>query len=93
MHDSAAYRRPKGIIEWKRTGEKYVAILEPLDQFDPHSIRESRRRGPETLLVGKRRGSDEEDWYALAYSRMDLEFEEARQMARAWLERWRNGEE
>ena len=39
-----------------------------------------------------RRDDNEEDWYALAYSRYDLEFDEAREMARAALERWRAGE-
>lgn len=94
MRDYAdSYRRPKGIIEWKRTPGQYVAILEPLDQFDPKSIRELKKKGPETILVGKLRISDHEEWYALAYSRMDLEFDEARTLARAALERWRNGEE
>jgi hypothetical protein len=86
------YRRPKSIIEWKRTPGQFVAILESLEQFEARSIRELQRRGPETILVGRRRDTEEDDWYALAYSRNDLEFDEARDMARAALERWRAGE-
>ena len=92
MAEQTAYRRPKGIINWTRTTSQFVAILENLDQFDPRTIRELRKRGPETILVGRLRGTTEEDWYALAYNRMDLEFEEARTLARAALERWRNGQ-
>ena len=92
MREYTPYRRPKGIIEWKRTPGQYVAILEPLDQFEQRSIRELKRNGPETILVGTLRGTDQEDWYALAYSRNDLEFDEARQLARAALERWRAGQ-
>lgn len=86
------YRRPKSIIEWKRTPSQFVAILEPLELFEARSIRELRREGPETILVGTLRETGSDDWYALAYSRMDLEFEEARAMALQRLERWRNGE-
>lgn len=87
------YRRPKAVIEWKRTPGQYVAILEPLDQFEPRSIRELKRTGPETILVGTLTQTGKEDWYALAYSRNDLEFDEARTMAREALERYRNGDE
>lgn len=87
------YRRPKAVIEWKRTPGQYVAILEPLDLFEPQSIRELKRTGPETILVGTLRSTGRDEWYALAYSRNDLEYEEARVMARAALERWRAGED
>jgi hypothetical protein len=83
------YRRPKSVIEWKRTPGQYVAILEPLDAFEARSIRELKRIGPETILVGTLQATGREDWYALAYSRNDLEFEEARTMARASLDRYR----
>jgi hypothetical protein len=85
-------RRPKAIIEWKRTPGKYVAILEPLEQFEARSIRELKPNGPETILVGILRGTDQEEWYAIAYNRNDLEWDEARNMARQALERWRQGE-
>lgn len=92
MHDQANYRRPKNVIEWKRTTGQFVAILEPIDQFDPKSIRELKKKGHETLLVGRLKSTGEEEWYALAYSRVDLEFDEARTLARATLERWRDGQ-
>ncbi len=78
-----------GIIEWKRTSTQYVAILQVADRFEPGSIRELERRGPETVLGGTLRGTNKTDWYALAYSRYDLEFAEAKDMARLAIERYR----
>lgn len=93
MRDFSTFRRPKSVIEWKRTPGQFVAILEPLDEFEPRTIRELKRSGPETILVGTIRSSGRDEWYALAYSRHDLEFDEARTLARAALERWRAGED
>ncbi|MCL5266155.1 MAG: hypothetical protein M1343_13360 [Chloroflexi bacterium] len=77
------------VIEWKRTTTQYVAILQVADRFEPNSIRELERRGAETILGGTLRGTTQTDWYALAYDRRELEFEEAREMARNTLERYR----
>ena len=93
MQQYSSYRRPKSIIEWKRTPGKYVAILEPLEQFEARSIRELPAKGPEVILVGTLRGTESVEWYAIAYDRNLLEFDEARTMARAALDRWRAGEE
>jgi|DewCreStandDraft_1066081.scaffolds.fasta_scaffold01064_27 hypothetical protein len=81
----------KAILEWKRTTTQYVAILERLDRFEPGSIREIARRGPETILGGVLRTTGELDWYALAYSRQEVDFAEARALAQAALERYRQG--
>jgi hypothetical protein len=78
-----------GIIEWKRTSTQYVAILQVADRFIPGSIKEIEKHGSETILGGTLVGTSTTDWYALAYSRMDLEFLEAKEMARATLERYR----
>jgi hypothetical protein len=78
-----------GIIEWKRTGTQYVAILQVADRFEPGSIREIEKHGPETILGGVLIGTTKVEWYALAYSRSELEFAEAKDMARATLERYR----
>ena len=91
MREYSQVRRPKSVIEWKRTPGRFVAILEPLDLFDKDSIRELKPTGPETVLIGAIRATGREEWYALAYDRRDLEFDEARTMARASLERWRAG--
>lgn len=77
------------IIEWKRTETQYVAILQVLERFEPGSIRELQRRGPEIVLGGTLHGTGRTDWYALAYSRQELEFEEAKALARQALERYR----
>ncbi|MHB1005851.1 MAG: hypothetical protein ACYC3S_09440 [Chloroflexota bacterium] len=78
-----------GIIEWKRTSTQYVAILQVADRFEPGSIREVERNGFETVLGGTLRGTTTNDWYALAYSRRDLEFDEAKDLARKTVDRYR----
>jgi hypothetical protein len=78
-----------GIIEWKRTSTQYVAILQVADRFEPGSIREIEKNGHETVLGGTLRGTNIVDWYALAYSRHELEFGEAKDMARQTVERYR----
>lgn len=77
------------IIEWKRTTTQYVAILQVADRFEPNSIKELERHGAETILGGILRGTTQTDWYALAYDRRELEFEEAKETAKATLERYR----
>lgn len=77
------------IIDWKRTSGQYIAILQSLDRFDPQSIHELEKNGFETVLGGTLRGTSSVDWYALAYSRRELEFEEAKAMARQTLDRYR----
>ncbi len=83
---------PLSIIEWKRTPGQYIAILQSLDRFEPGSIREVAKRGFETILGGTLRGTTQTDWYALAYNRRELEFEEAKTMARQALDRYREAE-
>ncbi|MBI2941367.1 MAG: hypothetical protein HYY04_13110 [Chloroflexi bacterium] len=79
------------IIDWKRTTTQYIAILQALDNFEPSSIRPIRKRGMETILGGTPRGRTTVDWYALAYDRKELEFEEARELARKTLDEYRAG--
>ncbi|MCL4458305.1 MAG: hypothetical protein M1136_08535 [Chloroflexi bacterium] len=76
-------------IEWKRTTTQYVAILQTAERFEPGSIREIARDGPETILGGILRGTNKMDWYALAYSRSELDFTEAKELAKRALERRR----
>jgi len=78
-----------GIVDWKRTSSQYVAILQSLDRFEPNSIREVSRSNGEIILAGVLKGTNETDWYALAYDRNEFEFDEARTRARAALDRYR----
>lgn len=80
------------VIDWKRTSGQYVAILQSLDRFDPASIRPIEHRGLEIVLGGTLKGSVEIDWYALAYDRNELEFAEARDMARQTLDKLREND-
>ena len=77
------------IIEWKRTPGQFIAILQVLERFEGGSIREIEKHGFETVLGGTLRGTAETDWYALAYNRRELEFDEARDLARQSLDRYR----
>ncbi len=77
------------VIEWKRTSGQYVAILQSIERFEPNSIQPIERRGMETILGGTLRGTVTDAWYALAYDRQELDFEEAREMARRTLEQRR----
>ncbi|MCL5961522.1 MAG: hypothetical protein M1358_19790 [Chloroflexi bacterium] len=77
------------IIEWKRTTTQYVALLQVSERFEPGSIREIERHGPETILGGLLRGTTKTDWYALAYNRREVDFDEAKEMASETLERYR----
>lgn len=79
------------IIEWKRTSTQYVAILQSLENFEPGTIRPLQKRGTETILGGTLRGTTNVDWYALAYDRNAVEFDEARTMARNTLDAYRAG--
>ena len=79
-----------GIIEWKRTSTQYVAILQVADRFEPGSIREVERNGFETVLGGTLKGTAKTEWYALAYSRRELEFSEAKDLARKTVDRYRD---
>ncbi len=79
---------PIGIMEWKRTSSQYIAILQALDRFESNTIREIEKHRFETVLGGKLKGTDTTDWYALAYDRRELEFDEARTMARETLLRY-----
>lgn len=78
-----------GIQEWKRTERQYVAILQSMDRFEPGTIREIEKNKGEIVLGGVVQGSDEVDWYALAYDRNEWDFDEARIRAREALERYR----
>ena len=78
-----------GIVEWKRTPSQYVAILQSVERFDPTSIRPIAKKNGETVLGGVLRGTDQTDWYALAYDRSEWDFDEARLQAHKTLDRYR----
>ena len=78
-----------GIQEWKRTERQYVAILQSMDRFEAGTIHEIEKNKGEIVLGGLIRGTDETDWFALAYDRNEWDFDEARARARQALERYR----
>lgn len=79
---------PHRIIEWKSTSERYVAIVQSAERFEPNSLREIRRGPLESWIVGRLKGTVREDLYALGFSRAELEYGEARERAKAVLDRY-----
>lgn len=79
-----------GIQEWKRTERQYVAILQAMDRFEPGTIHEIEKGKGEIVLGGMLRGTDTQDWYAIAFDRNEWDFDEARLRAREALERYRS---
>ncbi len=73
------------IIEWQRTQGQYVAVLQTLDHFTPNTLKRIPLGRGESVVTGQLKGSVRRDWYALAYNRQDMDFEEARQRAKATL--------
>jgi hypothetical protein len=79
---------PISVIDRKRTSSQYIFILQALDRFDANSIRELEKHRFETVLGGTLKGTATTDWYALAYDRRELEYEEALAMARQTIQRY-----
>jgi len=60
-----------------------------MDRFEAGTIHEIEKNKGEIVLGGLIRGTDETDWFALAYDRNEWDFDEARARARQALERYR----
>jgi hypothetical protein len=73
------------IMSWKQTQEKYVAILQIIERFKPDTLR-SRQIGDAFVMEGEPRDNSPRDWYCIAFTREDMEFDEARQKAQSLLE-------
>ena len=76
------------ILEWKSTTTLYIATVQSMERFAPGSLREAKRVGPETWMVGRLRDTGREDLYALGYRKYDMDFDEARERAIATLEKY-----
>lgn len=73
------------VIRWTQTQSQYVALLGLPEQFRIDTLKRRNLGRGESVLIGERTPGIERDWYALAYERADMEFEEARQQAMATL--------
>ena len=69
------------IIRWMQTQSQYVALLDASERFRLDSLKRHKLGLGETLLVAERTQGLGRDWYALAYEKEDMEFEEARSRA------------
>ncbi len=74
------------IIRWTRTQSQFVALLGLPEQFRSESLKRHNLGTGETLLVGERTQGLGREWYALAYDKAEMEFDEARNRAIATLD-------
>jgi len=74
------------IMQWQRTSSQYIGILQSLDNFVPGTIKIHRLGPGESVLVGTLARGGRKDWYALAYDKADMDFEDARSRATATVE-------
>lgn len=81
-----AYLRHQ-ILEWKSTGERYIAIIQAAERFDPSTLRELKRDQFETWIVGRLKGTMRDDLYAIGIRRAAMDYAEARERARASVDR------
>jgi len=74
------------IIRWQQTPGKYVAVLQDAQRFKPETLRPKDVGSGATVLVGELVGGYQREWYCITFPKEDMEFEEARERARAILE-------
>ncbi len=74
------------IIRWQQTQGKYVGILQLLEMFKPSTLRPRETSQGATVLEGELVATGRKDWYCLSFPKEEMEFEEARERARAFLD-------
>lgn len=74
------------ILRWQQTQGKYVGTLELLERFTPGSLKPKQVTGGATVVVGELAGTFQKDWYCISFPKEEMEFEEARERARALVE-------
>lgn len=74
------------IIRWQQTQGKYVGILQDQQRFKPETLRPVEVGQGATVLVGELVDTFQREWYCITFPKEEMEFEEARDRARAVLE-------
>lgn len=74
------------IIRWQQTQGKYVGILLDVQQFKPDTLKPKPVGKLAMALVGELVGTYQREWYCITFPKDELEFEEARERARAILD-------
>ena len=74
------------IIRWQQTQGKYVGILQDAQQFKADTLKQRSVGNLATVLVGEVAGTYQKEWYCITFPKDELEFEEARERARATLD-------
>ena len=77
--------RRLSIISWQRTQSQFIGIIQSLDHFVPDSLKVRSLSNGESVIIGEIVGTREKDWYAVAYNKADMDFDEARHRAIATL--------
>lgn len=79
--------RRLSVINWQRTQTQYIGVIQTVDRFIPNSLKVKNMGRGESVIVGEIAGTHEKDWYALAYNKVDMDFDEAHDRAIATLNR------
>ncbi|MGQ9676633.1 MAG: hypothetical protein ACUVX1_13305 [Chloroflexota bacterium] len=75
------------IMRWQQTQTQYIGVIQTIDRFKPGSLKVHDLGRGESVIVGELAGTYRKDWYALAYNRADMDFDEARTRGIATLNR------
>ncbi len=74
------------IVRWQQTQEKYVAILQDVQRFKPETLQPKAVGKDATVLVGELLGGYQKEWYCITFPKEEMEFDEARERAKALLD-------
>ena len=74
-------------VRWQQTQTQYIGVIQVIERFVPGSLKVRSLGQGESVIVGELADTHRKDWYALAYNRADMDFEEARSRGIATLNR------
>ncbi len=74
------------IIRWQQTQGRYVGVIQDAQRFKPETLKPKSVGEGATVLIGELVGSYQKEWYCISFPKEEMEFEEARERARAILE-------
>lgn len=75
------------IIRWQQTQGQYVAMLQGAERFKANTIQPKAIDKLTTVLLGELVGSYQKDWYCITFPKEEMEFDEARERAKALLDK------
>lgn len=71
------------IIRWQQTQGQYVGVIQDIQRFKPETLKPKPVGNMTTVVVGELVGGYQRDWYCVTLPKEEMEFDEARERARA----------